>query len=211
MLAYLTRQLIQNYILSAWYNRFMAYAENVEALVFSRRSVGEADRLVTLFTREKGLIRVMAKGVRKIPSKRGGHLESFTRVQATVADHGGRWWLSAVETRDYLAALHQLPEALMSAQTLARTVTSLFEFEVAYVQVYDQVRQAWEVLPRADKSQRDLVELTTLAHLLREAGVMSVSMATQIKRQLAESGDDLSGLLRKIRLYASRVAFAVQS
>ena len=39
--------------------------------------LGEADRIVTILTREQGLIRAVAKGSRKQPSKLGGRMEPF--------------------------------------------------------------------------------------------------------------------------------------
>lgn len=43
--------------------------------MLSRRNFGEADRLVTFFTRDLGKITVIAKGVRRPRSKKAGHLE----------------------------------------------------------------------------------------------------------------------------------------
>ncbi len=60
----------------------------VHGIVLKRRNVGEADRIITLFTKEQGKIRVIAKGVRRIPSKRAPHLEVFRRVGIIV--HKGR-------------------------------------------------------------------------------------------------------------------------
>ena len=57
----------------------------VEAIVIKHADFGEADRLLTLFTREHGKIRARAKGVRKIRSRRAGHLEPFTRVTLQLA------------------------------------------------------------------------------------------------------------------------------
>jgi len=45
----------------------------------------EADRLLTLYTRERGKVRAIAKGVRKIKSRKAGHLEPFTRVTLQLA------------------------------------------------------------------------------------------------------------------------------
>ncbi len=44
-------------------------------VVLRRRALGEADRIVTLFTRSFGKIRAVAKGVRKPRSRLAGHLE----------------------------------------------------------------------------------------------------------------------------------------
>ncbi len=51
----------------------------VEGIVLKRRNYGEADRVVTLFTKEKGKLVVVAKGIRRISSKRAPHLEVFSR------------------------------------------------------------------------------------------------------------------------------------
>lgn len=56
-----------------------------EAIVIRRRDWGEADRLLTLYTREQGKIQAVAKGARKPTSRKSGHVELFTRVQLLIA------------------------------------------------------------------------------------------------------------------------------
>ena len=53
----------------------------VEAVVLRHADWGEADRLLTLYTRERGKARAIAKGVRKIRSRKAGHLEPFMHVK----------------------------------------------------------------------------------------------------------------------------------
>lgn len=60
-----------------------------EGIVLKRSNVGEADRLVTLFTKDHGKVTVRAKGVRKPTSRRAGALEPFTWVRASVASGRG--------------------------------------------------------------------------------------------------------------------------
>lgn len=55
------------------------------AIVLRRNDYGEADRLVTLLTPELGKLRVLAKGARKITSRKAGHIELFTRTQLLLA------------------------------------------------------------------------------------------------------------------------------
>lgn len=57
----------------------------VEGLIIKRRNFGEADRLLTLFTKEKGKIKLVAKGSRKPLSKLGGMLQTFNYVSLVVA------------------------------------------------------------------------------------------------------------------------------
>lgn len=58
---------------------------HAEAIVLRRRDLGEADRLLTLFSREHGKLRQIAKGVRRPKSRKAGHLELFNRVRLLVA------------------------------------------------------------------------------------------------------------------------------
>lgn len=56
-----------------------------EGIVLRRQDLGEADRLTTIYTRNFGKLRVVAKGVRKTRSRKAGHLEPFTRVALMMA------------------------------------------------------------------------------------------------------------------------------
>lgn len=55
------------------------------AIVLKRYSFEEADRILTLFTPEHGKLRVIAKGVRKITSRKSGHVELFTYANLLIA------------------------------------------------------------------------------------------------------------------------------
>ena len=68
-----------------------------EAIVLRTHKLGEADRIITLLTREHGRVRAVAKGVRRTTSKFGSRLEPFTHVDVQLAegrnldiDHPGR-------------------------------------------------------------------------------------------------------------------------
>src|SRR5512139_807765 len=56
-----------------------------EAVVLRHSDWGEADRLLVLYTREQGKVRAIAKGVRKLTSRKAGHLEPFTHVKLQLA------------------------------------------------------------------------------------------------------------------------------
>ena len=56
-----------------------------EAIIVKRSNLGEADRLLTLYTPHRGKHRVTAKGVRRPTSRKAGHLELFTHAQLLLA------------------------------------------------------------------------------------------------------------------------------
>jgi len=51
-----------------------------EGVVLRTQKLGEADRIITLLTRQHGRVRAVAKGVRRTRSKFGARLEPFTHV-----------------------------------------------------------------------------------------------------------------------------------
>lgn len=59
-----------------------------EAVVLKKQDFGEADRILTLFTRAHGKVKVLAKGVRRPTSRKGGNLDLLTH--ASVLIHKGR-------------------------------------------------------------------------------------------------------------------------
>ncbi len=58
---------------------------SIEAIVLKRTDIGEADRILTLFTPSRGKMRAVAKGTRRPISKKAGHLELLNRSQLQIA------------------------------------------------------------------------------------------------------------------------------
>ena len=70
------------------YNEAMPARERsfrTEAVILRHSDWGEADRLLWLYSRELGKVRAIAKGVRKMRSRKAGHLEPFTRAILLLA------------------------------------------------------------------------------------------------------------------------------
>ena len=65
-------------------------ARTAEAFVLRTGSLGESDVLITLFTRELGKVRGVARGARRSRKRFGGALEPLTRVRASFVEREGR-------------------------------------------------------------------------------------------------------------------------
>lgn len=75
-----------------------------EAIVLRTHKLGEADRIITLLTRQHGRVRAVAKGVRRTTSKFGSRLEPFTHVDLQLAEGRSLDVVTQAETRDAYAA-----------------------------------------------------------------------------------------------------------
>lgn len=58
---------------------------HAQAVVIRHMEYGEADRILTLYTLERGKLQAIAKGVRKLQSHKAGHLQPFTQVSLFLA------------------------------------------------------------------------------------------------------------------------------
>lgn len=76
------------------------------AVVLRHADWGEADRLLTLYTREQGMVRAVAKGVRKMTSRKAGHLQPFTHVTLQLAKGRDLLIVTQVETVNAFLSLH---------------------------------------------------------------------------------------------------------
>lgn len=60
-----------------------------EAVILRKRNFGEGDRLYTCLTKRFGKLTLLAKGVRKITSRRAGSLEVLNWSKLSVSNHDG--------------------------------------------------------------------------------------------------------------------------
>ncbi|MEW6084937.1 MAG: DNA repair protein RecO [Chloroflexota bacterium] len=79
----------------------------VDAVVLRHSDYGEADRLLTLFTRQRGKMRVVAKGARKIASRKAGHIEPFTHVKLQLATGRDMFILTQADAVDAYLPLRE--------------------------------------------------------------------------------------------------------
>ena len=127
----------------------------LEAVVLRHNDWGEADRLLGLYTLEMGKIRALAKGVRKLRSRKAGHLEPFTRVSLLLARGRDMPLITQAETLDPYLPLHDD----LSGVTYASYVVELLDrFTYEEGENRDLYRLLHETLSRlCQLEERDLV------------------------------------------------------
>src|SRR4051812_43896537 len=99
-----------------------------EAVVLRSIRFGEADRVLHLYTEERGRVGAVAKGVRRVHSRFGGRLEPLSRVKLIL--HEGRSDLCTVTAADTVHAHASLREgraAIERATDACDAVLRLFD------------------------------------------------------------------------------------
>lgn len=95
------------------------------AVVLRHSDWGEADRLLTLYTREQGMVRALAKGARKVTSRKAGHLQPFTYITVQLAKGRDLLIITQVETVNAFLPLH---DDLMKTGHAAYAIELLLRF-----------------------------------------------------------------------------------
>ena len=106
----------------------MPGALKTEAVVLRSLKYGEADRILHLYTPQRGRIAAIAKGVRRAKSRFGGRLEPYFRLHMVLYE--GRSELLTVTSADTITGHPRLREhgpALDSAARACDAVSRLFE------------------------------------------------------------------------------------
>ena len=114
------------------------------------RPLGEAGRVYTLLTRERGKVDAVAKGARRPRSAIGGRLELL--AEARIALHKGRSLDVIVEVRtirSHWAGLVR-PAAFATASLFAETVDLFCEPELALPEIYALVGAAAAALAASE-------------------------------------------------------------
>jgi DNA repair protein RecO (recombination protein O) len=99
-----------------------------EGIVLRSLRYGEADRILHLYTPDKGRISAIAKGVRRAKSRFGGRLEPFFRLDLVLYE--GRSDLLTVTSAETVAAHPRLREdagALVGAARACEAVARVFD------------------------------------------------------------------------------------
>mgnify|MGYP001036699745 CR=1 FL=1 len=100
-------------------------SRRTDAIILRRSDFGEADRLLTLYTREFGKISALAKGARKPQSRKTGHVELFMRTNFLIAS--GRN-IDIITQADMIESFPQLSNDLVRTTYAAYAVELLDRF-----------------------------------------------------------------------------------
>ncbi|HVQ37144.1 MAG TPA: DNA repair protein RecO [Pyrinomonadaceae bacterium] len=119
------------------------------AIIIGRHNFGEADRVMVLLTPDRGVIRGVAKGVRRIKSRLAGHLELFCHSELMLAE--GR----SMDTITGARLVHHPPtsddyERMRLAYLFAEMVNRLSINEEPHPGMFDLVRESFLGLVDAD-------------------------------------------------------------
>ncbi len=124
-----------------------------EAIVLRRRPLGEADRVLTLFTNEWGKLSAVARGVRKTTSRLAGRLEPFSHVEMLLArSRGALDVVAQAEIREGMAELRGDLRRFGAAALAAELLDAATPEREAHPELFDLMAATLRLIARDDLS-----------------------------------------------------------
>jgi DNA repair protein RecO (recombination protein O) len=153
----------------------MRYA-TTRAVVLSSRPLGEADRWLTLFTREHGRLDAVVKGVRRTSSRWGGRLEPFSVCDLVLYRGRSRATVTSAQLVDVFRHLREDREALTAAAVACEAAALLFAEGEPEERAFALLRAALREIDAGFDGQAGKAPLVlgVLVKLLDEAGYLPV-------------------------------------
>lgn len=138
-----------------------------EAVVLRQRRLGEADRIITLFTPQLGKVDAVAKGIRKQTSRKAGHLEQLSLTSLQLACGQNLDIITQGETIESFLALRQDLERLARGLYVAELVDRFSELRIENYPVFRLLVETLQRLATTDALDLAVrhFELNLLGHL----------------------------------------------
>jgi DNA repair protein RecO (recombination protein O) len=124
-----------------------------EGIILRHHDFGETDRFLTIYTRELGKVKVIAKGVRKARSRKAGHVEPFTRTQLQLARGRDLLILTQAEATETFSALREDLVLLGYASYIIELLDQSTYDEEENRPIYRLLAQTLQRLNRGDHPQ----------------------------------------------------------
>lgn len=164
---------------------------SAEAIVLRRANFAEADQVVTLLTRFQGKIATVAKGVRKMGSRKGGNLDLLNHVKLHLAEGKN---MDIITEVDLISAWPQIKIDLGKislAYQIIETIDKFLTEKQEHEQIFRLTREALELLEVSNKPE--LVTYALQLKLLSNLGFQpELKTCVKCGRELEPDGLALS-------------------
>jgi len=142
--------------------------QRVDAVVLRRFNYAEADRILVIYTRERGKLRVIAKGLRRPTSRLAGHLELFSRGEILLAQGRELDVVSQVQILEPHAGLRIDIERTAHAFVIAELLDAGTPDAFAQPELYQTLLDSLGAIQ--EHPRPDLAALQSQVHLLARFG-----------------------------------------
>ncbi len=144
------------------------------AIILKKKEVGETDRLYTVYTKEAGKLKLVARGVRRQEAKLASHLETMNLVSLSVQRGRGQGKIAGAIAEESFLAIRRDETAIfeiLSALSVFERLVGLEEQDERLFSLLERfIRMANDLVAKQKGDKVPLLLHTFLFHLFSEMG-----------------------------------------
>lgn len=143
--------------------------ETLNGIVLRTTDYRESDRILNVFTREKGLVAVTSRGCRKQSSKLAAFSNQFCYGEMEVYERAGKLYLSNATIEQSFYSIRESYEQLLSATQIIKISERVLSREIANIEMFPLLFTCLSLIAYGDNDPRD-IELCYLVKMLKFSG-----------------------------------------
>ncbi len=155
----------------------MHHIHHTHGFVIGSRNIGEANKILLLYTREMGLVRAVAQGIRLHRSKLRFGLQDFSYANIDLVRGRDIWRVTSATTITSFPFARAQRESLLLTARVSKLIERLCDGEEANEKIFDDIIQVLYLLddPATQSSLREALELHLVLRIMNTLGYIGES------------------------------------
>lgn len=150
---------------------FMYQKYQTEGIVIASRESGEADRMLALYTKDFGLVRVRATSLRSEKSKMRYALQAYARANVALVKGKNGW--RAAGAAAVTTAIRKNRSGISAFARISELIVKLVVGEDRNEYLFNALAEAHEALMREKVESTATIEIVAVARILYALGYLS--------------------------------------
>lgn len=155
----------------------MHHIYHTHGFVLSSRNVGEANKMLTVYTREMGLVRAVAQGIRLHKSKLRFALQDFSYAKVDFVRGRDIWRVTSASTITSFPYARSGKQAILLIARVSKLIERLCDGEEPNEKIFDDLIQSLYLLDDTNisSSSREALELYLVLRIMNDLGYIGES------------------------------------
>lgn len=155
----------------------MHHIYHTNGFVLSSRNKGEANKMLTVYTREMGLVRAMVQGIRLHKSKLRFSLQDFSYANIDFVRGKDIWRITSAKNISTFPYARSSRESLLIIARISKLLERLCDGEESNEKIFDDFIQVLQLLDdiNISKNSREALELHVVLRIMDSLGYIGES------------------------------------
>lgn len=171
------------------------------AIILKRKNTGESDRVITVFSKEKGKVRLLAKGVRSIRSRRASYLEPLSRSVLMVRSYPGIDSITQAESYGKTMGTQESMHTIGAKYYIGEILAGLIPDNEAHPSIFDETVSLLDSLEGSSREASHTLLCTYTQSLLWQLGFISSNVRFGKVEEAAAKVEQILEKRLKVRKY----------